>query len=301
MIGEQRMILSVMWGPQAGLKVALAPGQRLRVGRTELSDVVIPRDDQLLAVHFELHHDGAACTIRDLGGKAGVRVGGLRVTEGEVAHGAWIRAGSTDFRLLIEGGAPRRKTIADDETPLARQAREEAAARAARAADALVEIARTERLHAVLDASRDDRILELLACSIDQHRTLYEGLRGETLAEVAPYLVRFSPGSPLLPRLVKEGWGERWGIFLIATQQYNEIRRQLRRFLMVEDDRTGQELYFRFYDPAVLGVFLPTCPPRQAGELWTGIDSFLFEDEEGELVRVDRAEALAAAMELAKS
>jgi hypothetical protein len=293
--GERRRILAVLRGPDAGLKVALAPGQRLRVGRTERADVVIRGDARLLDAHFELHHDGAACRVRDLGASAGVLVGGQRVSEAELPHGAWIRAGDTDFQLFVEGGLPRPAARADeDEDELARQVREEATAQRMRAAEALGEVSRSEQLFAVLDAARDDRILDLCRCSLDPHRSLYEGLQGEALADVAPYLVRFSPGSPLLAQLVEEGWGARWGIFLTSTYPFGEVRRRLRRFLMVEDEETGEQMYFRFYDPGVLDVFLPTLAPRQAGELWMEIDALLLEGERGALMRRDRADGYRA-------
>ena len=291
-MSDRRRILSVVWGPEAGLKIALAPGQRLRVGRTERSDVAIHGDTQLRDVHFELHHDGTSCRVRDLGG-AGVRVGGARVEEADLPHGAWIRAGTTDFRLFIECGVPKRRPIDESRLdPLAREVLAEARTQRAHAAASLGEIAERERLHAVLDAARSDRILDLLTCSLDPHRSLYDGAQGEKLAEMAPYLVRFLPDSPLLARLVDEGWGERWGIFLTSTHSFQDVRRRLRRFLMVEDDETGEQFYFRFYDPEVLRVFLPAFPPRQAGELWTEIDSFLYEDEHGALVRKDRPDTL---------
>lgn len=304
------MILSVPWGPEAGLKVALTPGRPLRVGRTERSDVVIASDTDLSAVHFELKWDGALCHLRDLNSAKGVRVGGEATKEASLGHGAWIRAGGTDFRLFVEGGVARPPADLDDDEDdsevdrkakeRARDAQKRAHERRAAALEALLLVSRQERLHAILDAARDPRVLELLTCSIDQARSLYEGPRAESFAEIAPYLVRFTPDSPLLEKLVMEGWGERWGIYLTSIQSYKELRRHFRRFLKVEDADTGEELYFRFYDPDVLRVFLPSCLPRQAAEIWSDVDSFLFEDRGGHLVRRERAEALAAATEQAR-
>lgn len=305
-----RMILSVPWGPEAGLKVALTPGKALRVGRTERSDVVIASDTDLSAVHFELKWDGALCHLRDLNSAKGVRVGGEATKEADLGHGAWIRAGGTDFRLFVEGGLA--KPLADldeddDDDEAARKAKvrarekeERARGRRAAALETLLLVSRQERLHAILDAARDPRVLELLTCSIDQARSLYEGPKAESFTEIAPYLVRFTPGSPLLEKLVMEGWGERWGVYLTSIQSYKELRRHFRRFLKVEDADTGEELFFRFYDPEVLRVFLPSCLPRQAAEFWSDVDSFLLEDREGNLVRSERAQALAAATEQAR-
>jgi len=42
----------------------------------------------------------------------------------------------------------------------------------------------------------------------------------------------------------------------------------------------GEQLYFRFYDPRVLRVFLPTCDERQLRDFFGPIDYFLCESEE---------------------
>jgi hypothetical protein len=43
----------------------------------------------------------------------------------------------------------------------------------------------------------------------------------------------------------------------------------------------GKMLYFRFYDPRVLRIFLPTCDAMQLRELFgDAIDSFILEDED---------------------
>ncbi len=140
-------------------------------------------------------------------------------------------------------------------------------------------------LYAVLDGARDPRILELLHEAPDEHRSLYEGTRGEALEAVAPYLVRFRDDSGLLERLVLEGWERRWGIFLATPASFREARRHLRRFLMVEVEDTLQRLYFRFYDPGVLREFLPTCTVRQVAELLGEAEAALGEAADGSLAR----------------
>jgi hypothetical protein len=301
----RRLVVEVPWGPAAGRKVALAAGVRLRVGRGERAELSIPTDTDLAALHFELTWDGAACRLRDLGkSKRGVEVDGEVVTEAVVAHGSWIRAGSTDLRVWVEG-APRPTPTEPEDEPeddvayaareLARVERANERAMRARVSAVLTGISRDEHLHAVLDATRSPRVRELTSASLDQARSLYEGAQGEAMADIAPWLVRFAPGSPLIERLVTEGWGARWGVFLTSAQPFKELRRHLRRFLVVTDEESGASLYFRFYDPEVLRVFLPTCAARQAEELWGDVDAFLFEGEGSGLERRERAQALAAA------
>lgn len=138
-----------------------------------------------------------------------------------------------------------------------------------------------EPLFAILDAARDDRVLELLLTEEEKFQSLYEGDLAQELYEVAPYLVRLSPDSTLLEALVHEGWGRSWGIYLTCDKRFADVRRHMRRFLMVKTD-DGQQLYFRFYDPRVLRVFLPTCTLDQVTEFFGPLACFLMEAQQTE-------------------
>ncbi|MCC6553514.1 MAG: DUF4123 domain-containing protein [Polyangiaceae bacterium] len=171
----------------------------------------------------------------------------------------------------------------------AREARRLRAAREAGVAQALpilTAAARQAPLHAILDAARTPRILEVLREAVEDHRSLYEGVEGEALDDVAPYLVRLDAGSRLLGQLVREGWMRRWGIFAEGDVPRRDLRRHLRRFLLVEDDETRERLYFRYYDPGVLRAFWPTCSRRQLEDLIGPLRAFLVEGDRGEVLRL---------------
>lgn len=140
-------------------------------------------------------------------------------------------------------------------------------------------------LFAVLDAARDRRVLKLLKSAGEQYESLYEGPESKELAEVAPYLVSLPRDSALLEQLVREGWGKSWGLFLVSRLAFKDTRRHLRKFLMVEDEATGKQLYFRFYDPRVLRPLLPTFTAEQRAEFFGPLESFLVEGEKGEVLR----------------
>ena len=250
-------------------KAVILPGGTLRVGRSDLADLVVPHDAHLSAAHFELTWDGARCAIRDLQSHAGTRLDGRQVEEGEVEHGAWIQAGDTDFMVYIEAHTPPPDD--EEEEDLDHEERARRAARRAAAETALAtlrEEAARAPLYAILDAARDDRILELLRESVERHQSLYEGQPAEPLEELAPYLAGpMPPDSGLLERLALEGWGKRWGIYCTSEDPFREVRRHFRRFLMVELEEDEDRVYFRFYDPGVLSVFLPICTVAQRAEL----------------------------------
>jgi hypothetical protein len=296
------LIFTVKWGPQNGRKAALAPGQSLRLGRGELADLVVPNDAQLAAVHCELGWDGQRGTFRDLeGARATVHNGAAGAGAGELRHGDWIKAGETTLTVHLEGATPPPFAAPAGDAQEAHRLAAREARRAARAQEALATLREMGRVHdggdpqtpatgvyAVLDAARDRRILQLCREAVEEHHSLYDGVQGETLAEVAPYLVRLDAGSRLLGALVREGWGRRWGIYLTSARPFAAVRRHLRRYLMALREDDHERLYFRFYDPAVLGVFLGVTRALQRSELFAEIDAFAFEDEGG-AVTVARA------------
>lgn len=270
----RRAILEIRGGPLSSRKATLDPGATLRIGRTDRADLVVPQDSRLSAVHCAVSWDGARCTVRDLDSAGGTFLKGARVSEAEVQSGGWIKAGDTSVMVYIEASSP---PVAVAEGPV--EPRLLALAR-------LRGLQRTGTLFAVVDASRGDRPLTLLREAVDQHRSLYDGIKGEALAHVAPYLAALRPDSDLLDRLVREGWGSRWAIYLYLShpRPFLDVRRHLRRFLLVEDDETGKKYYFRFYDPFTLRVFLPTCTPRQRRDFFGEVACYLAEGEDGQLL-----------------
>lgn len=287
----QRVIVAVKWGPLDGRRAVLAPGDVLRVGRGERAGLVVPHDRLMSALHLELSWDGSRCHFRDLGSATGtLRNGESGLTEGDLANGSWLKAGETVLTVHLEGATPARdaEIHLDEESESARAQRIVRAESAERALQTLNVAAAKAPLHAVLDAARDRRILELCRESVEEHRSLYDGVEGETMAHVAPYLVRLPAGSRLLASLVREGWGRRWGVYLTCALPFTEVRRHLRRFLMVEMEGSRERMYFRFYDPRTLATFLPSCSPRQAQEFFGSAGSFLLEGEGAALIRYAR-------------
>jgi hypothetical protein len=270
--GLPRLIVEVRFGVLQGDKTVLLPGRSIRVGRALPADLVVAHDAQMSPLHCEITWDGRRCRVRDLGSAKGTLLDGERVDAGEVRHGSWVRAGNTVLMVYHEAHTPPRRGSRVDMTGVK-----------ARALAALA--AEEDPLFAVLDAARGERVLELCRESVEQYRSLYEGVGAEPLAEVAPYLVRLPRGTRLLPPLVREGWGRRWGIYLTCRRPFREVRTHLRRFLMVENQESGLPMYFRFYDPVSMRVFLAGCTPRQRTEIYGDISSFWVEERDGTATR----------------
>jgi hypothetical protein len=89
----------------------------------------------------------------------------------------------------------------------------------------------------------------------------------------------------MLEWILDNGWGDSWGIFMTSSDSLENLRRHFRHFLLVQDE-DGKELYFRFYDPRVLRVYLLTCTVEEARQFFGPVDSFLVENEDAqELLR----------------
>lgn len=128
-------------------------------------------------------------------------------------------------------------------------------------------------LFALLDAARDPSIYDRIRYSGLEHECLFTGRLSSELLAAAPYLLRVVPGSSALERLIEQGWGRSWGLFLAAASGMGELRRHLRRLLQVQTEN-HRRLFFRYYDPRVLRVFLPTCDGSQLAQIFGPIQRF---------------------------
>jgi hypothetical protein len=136
-----------------------------------------------------------------------------------------------------------------------------------------------ESVYAILDGASVPELLPKLKAAMEEHVCLYRGALEPDMAEVAPYLVKLRRESPFTGWILNEGWGNHWGIFLTTPAGIEALRRHLRQFLRVRD-HTDQVLYFRYYDPRVLRVYLPTCRRNENKNIYGPITRFIAEEEE---------------------
>jgi hypothetical protein len=139
-------------------------------------------------------------------------------------------------------------------------------------------------LYAVLDGASVPGLLEKLYGLEPEYSCLYRGELSPDLESVAPHLVRLDPDAEFTYWLTEEGWGEHWGVFAAADADLLTVRRHFRNLLRVYDSN-NQPLLFRYYDPRVLRVFLPTCNAGELASMFGPVASYLLEDEAGALLR----------------
>ncbi len=134
------------------------------------------------------------------------------------------------------------------------------------------------RTYAVLDGASVPKLLQVFAEHDPPRICLYRGELGLELAAMAPYLVELSPDTPFTD-FVLGGWGDHWGIFIRSFGSLTDLRKHFRAFLKVRDP-AGRILYFRYYDPRVLRVYLPTCNSQEAEAIFGPVRRYIAEGQE---------------------
>lgn len=132
------------------------------------------------------------------------------------------------------------------------------------------------QLYAIVDGARDERIYPAVQSADVEHCCLYLGELHPELAKAAPYLLKPRPDARFTAWLIDNGWGESWGIFAVTSADMKLVRRHFRKFLMVYDE-DRKPLYFRYYDPRVLRIFLPTCTPDELSTVFGPVEQYVVE------------------------
>jgi hypothetical protein len=139
--------------------------------------------------------------------------------------------------------------------------------------------AQASRAYAIVDAARNEEIHPALLAADCPTLSLYRGDAAVRMAEVAPYLVALERGSRFTRWLLERGWGDSWAVFVVSPAAAEPLRNHFRRFLMVQMP-DGRSVYFRFYDPRVLRVYLPTCTPDELKTIFGPVERYVAEGED---------------------
>ncbi|WAS90017.1 immunity protein Tsi6 family protein [Nannocystis punicea] len=260
----RRGILQVWSGRESYHKLILEPGVPRTVG-TARADFVVYADAGG-SPHFQIVWDGVCAHVQALDPHR-ITVDGEPCFVGELANRGWMTAGRTSFRFLVEDYTPPPGPVTPSEAGLAALAQLRVPCDAG-------------TLYAVVDAARSERALQLIEESVDPYASLFDGERGRAFDDVAPYLVHLRSDSRLLERVVHEGWGDAWGVFLVSKKPLEAVRRHLRQFLMVEVEGEADRVFFRFYDPRVLKSLEPVFSREQRAALLRALDAVYYESSD---------------------
>ena len=141
----------------------------------------------------------------------------------------------------------------------------------------------SSQAYVLLDGARDKLIVPMIRSSGLPYECLYAGDLAPSLMAAAPYLVQISPESRFFNQLVPRAWDKAWGIFVVARPEVTlqALRRHFRTLLRVRDEQ-GQVLVFRFYDPRVLRIYLPTCSAAEKKQFYGPIETLAWESPYGD-------------------
>lgn len=246
--------------------VPLPPAGTVTVGRQAPADMVI-HDQFMSRAHFQLQCNGPFVTLMDPSSSNGTFVNGVRARQMNLRPGDTIFAGRTAFRFApITQGKPALEHLPASPGELQPWQQK------------ILSVVESTCNFAILDGAISPAILDLLNQSGTYYQSLYEGEASADIARYGPYLAQIQPERPFLPYLVKAAWGMFWGVFLGSDQSFEETRRHLRRFLIVDSGSGGKAL-FRYYDPRVLRVFIPSCEPEQRKEFFGPVRCYFAETE----------------------
>ncbi len=135
-------------------------------------------------------------------------------------------------------------------------------------------------VYVILDGARNKKIFPLLNESGARFSCLYEDKLDYAMTQAAPYLVRLEKDADFTRELIQQAWGNSWGIFAIAdkpTSTLIRVRRNCRKIAFVRDIAKKRKLVFRYYDPRVMRVYLPTCNTSEADKVFGPVSEFVME------------------------
>lgn len=140
---------------------------------------------------------------------------------------------------------------------------------------------------AILDGAAIPNLLDELSELQSESVCLYRGELEPDIATVAPYLVQLDDESEFAEWVIEEGWGKHWGIFAQSDADLRTMRRHLRTLLTVYDN-DGKPMLFRYYDPRVLRLYLPTCNAEELQTVFGPVSAYWLEDKDPRtMVRFD--------------
>lgn len=139
----------------------------------------------------------------------------------------------------------------------------------------------SEKLFAVLDGARDSKVFGAVDASYQDKYCLYSGDKrwpGDDLSwdlvGISPYLVEMEKGTDLTHFVLRNGWCENWGVFCRSDASIGTLRNHLRGLLVVRSE-SKRKMMFRFYDPRVLRMYLPTCTASELRTVFGPVNAFV--------------------------
>ena len=108
----------------------------------------------------------------------------------------------------------------------------------------------------------DSVAIPMLLANIHKHSVpflcLYRGEIPIDRVDIVPYIVKLNKNSQFCNWLIEASTKTPCCIYLNSSENITDVRKHLRKFIKAEIP-SGKTIYFRFYDPRILKVYLPEC------------------------------------------
>lgn len=137
------------------------------------------------------------------------------------------------------------------------------------------------QLHMLVDGARDPAIAPLVRFGRLEYDCLFSEPLSPRLRAAAPYLVHLSANSAQTREMLHR-CADHWGIMIAAPAHVTtrQLRLHFKKLLWVHDEN-GRKLNFRFYDPRVLSMYLPTCTRQELQTFFGPVDCLYWMEETG--------------------
>ncbi|WP_157822395.1 DUF4123 domain-containing protein [Psychromonas sp. Urea-02u-13] len=144
---------------------------------------------------------------------------------------------------------------------------------------------KTPTVYAILGGARDKQIERIIRQGELKSSCLIDGKLTYQMSIAAPYIVRLEFNHPQTIEILKKGWGNNWGIFAITYSPATliNVRQNCRKIAMVKSPE-GKNLYFRYYDPRVLRIYLSACDTSEANKVFGPITDFILEGQDNGVI-----------------
>lgn len=150
-------------------------------------------------------------------------------------------------------------------------------------------LARAEKddceLYGIVDSARNDEVFRYLVTGDVRYKSLFEDTMDVQSYGVSGFLVECKKESPLFKWMTTEAWGDNCCIFFTSKASFDDLFTHFQKFnrVYIEGDDV---VLFRYYDPRVLSLFLPTCNDDQIHSFFGKVNLFFAENEDPTILKV---------------
>lgn len=140
-------------------------------------------------------------------------------------------------------------------------------------------------LFGIIDSARNDEVFRYLVTGNVKYKSLFEGTMDVQSYGVSGFLVECKKESPLFHWMTSEAWGTNCCIFFTSNASFDDLFSHFQKFnrVYIEDEDV---VLFRYYDPRVLRVYLPSCRSNEIDLFFGEVVTFFAEDNDPGIITV---------------